>query len=190
MSQQPAPSVEQRTKDVMKVGGSAAVVIGVLTAGSADAGAMVLLNAFAGGSMPKLDVEGAELIANTWVYTAPLAITVGLLVIAYLRFGLGNDSGQVQLVAIAGAVVAGFVLGNLVYGAVYDSQLVLNLQSLTQAVGSHPGGWQQRVGYGIAWFVEGYAEFFGWPYFFAAVVAGGFASWAGLHLLAPSADPS
>ena len=154
MGEQPR-SIEDRTSDVLKLGGMTALGIAVVTAGSANLALQAIANALAGGKIPELDIEGAQAIFNAWIYTAPLAIAVGLVVLAWARFGLQNDRGEVILGFVAGAILVGLLVGNLVYGWFLGWSLEVNVPSLMDAVPRQPGGVPQKLGAAIMWFISG-----------------------------------
>lgn len=177
--------LSDRADDVVKLGGVSALAISALTAGGANAVLQAVFVYLSGGGLPELDAEGATAIVNVFVLTAPLAITVGVVVLAFARMGLGDQSGQVIVAAIAGAVVGGLILGNVVYSLFLGAVLEVNVDDLILTMGRQGGPWEAKALAGVLWFVVGYFELFGWQYFVAAIIAGCFPAVA-VHWLLPT----
>src|SRR6476620_11721326 len=181
---QPDP-LEDRVKDVVHVGGLAALAIAVIGATSANALIQALVLGFAGGQ-PELDVEGTQALVNIFLITAPFAIAVTIVVLGLSRVEFTEPNQAVKIIAfVAVARGIGLFVGNLIYQSFYNFILVVNVEDLNAAVARVSGPWPMKVGAAIVWFVIGYYEFFGPGHFVGALVAGGFAGYAVDRLLSP-----
>ncbi len=182
---QPSNAFEDRAKEVSQVGGLAALGIVLLTASSANAAVQALTLAILGGP-PALDGEGLGTIVETFLITAPFAIAVAILAFSYVRVEFTPDYQPYKgLLFVAGAIAIGLLVGGWIYDAVYSATLQVNVPSLNDAMARATGPAYMKIGAAITWFVVGYYEFFGFSYFFAAIVAAGFGAYAAHRLLPP-----
>jgi hypothetical protein len=164
---------EQDFAAVRSVGGWAAILVVAFTAPNLVGQTAIGL---LGGS-PELGLDEAATIANVYALTAPFAISVTIATIALIRGWFpSNQLGSIVVLVLI--VLAGLVIGNLIYEWVFAVQLEVNYTSLADAMARAPGHPAGKLLAFVLFFVAGYYELFGAGHFFAAVVAGAFGGWA------------
>jgi hypothetical protein len=177
--------IENRLKDISKVGGAGALAIAVLFATGTNAAIQTLVTGLQGG-IPDLDVEGAQALVGVFLVTAPLAIAATIVMFGLVRVTFTPENEMIKLIAfVGGAMVVGLVLGSWIYQTLFDTQLVVNLGDHNSTLQRAGGAWQAKVVAAIMWLLIGYYELFGFTYFVAALIAAGVAAYAAHRYLPP-----
>ena len=100
-----------------------------------------------------------------------------------VEFPASQGGALAALVFVAVAIVAGLILGNVIYQALLSVTLEVNVADLSETLQRAPAAWPAKVAAGIGWLLAGYYELYGAGHFVAGLIAGGFAAWTAHKLL-------